>query len=119
VSPTNRYEQHLKQLRAWKIKPERDYTLSFLPRAFKQQVEQPHRQLAAIVPLWTQLVPPDVRDHTRLDSLNRGVLRVAVDSSAWLYELDRLLRSGLKDQIIAAHRSPTLRRIQLRVARFP
>ena len=43
------------------------------------------------------------------------MLRVAVDSSARLYELDRLLRSGLQKQLISQSKGPAVRRVQLRV----
>jgi hypothetical protein len=93
-------------------------TLRFLRQKFKDSVERPYKQLAAVAPLWCRLLPPELLQHTRLEGLSRGALRVAVDCSSRLYELDRLLRSGLEQQIVSTYRSPTLRRIVLRVAHF-
>ena len=68
--------------------------------------------------LWTELLPDEIIEHTRLDSLARSVLTVSVDSSARLYELDRLLRSGLEKQLITAHKGPAFRRVKLIVGQI-
>ena len=96
-------------------KPDPDLTLGFLRRQFDQRVARPFKQLESLVPLWEQLVPADLVQHTRLEGLSHGVLRVAVDSSAYLYEVDCRLRQGLQQQLISQHKGPALRRIQLRV----
>jgi predicted nucleic acid-binding Zn ribbon protein len=108
-------QAHIENLRRYRNRPERDQSLGFLREQFKRQVERPHKQLAKLVCLWAELVPDDLARHTRLDSLNRGVLRVAVDSSARLYELDRLLRGGLQQQLIRAHPGPAIRKVQLHI----
>ncbi len=94
---------------------ERDQSLSFLPDLFKREVRKPHQQLAALVGLWEQLVPTELAAHTRLESLQRGVLRVSVDTSSRLYELDRLLRSGLERELVTRHAGPAFRRVRLQV----
>jgi hypothetical protein len=66
--------------------------------------------------LWTDLVPAELVAHSRLEGLSRGVLRVAVDSSSHLFELDRLLRGGLEQRLITSHKGPAFRRVQLRNA---
>lgn len=109
-------QDHLDRLRSWRNPKPRDLTLRFMPEQFKRQVARPHKQLAMLVELWSELVPDALLSHTRLAGLARGVLHVEVDSSARLYELDRLLRSGLQQQIITRHRGPAMRKIQLRVA---
>ncbi|MAE65174.1 MAG: hypothetical protein CMJ18_12960 [Phycisphaeraceae bacterium] len=106
---------HVERLRRWRGIRDREAGLGFLEKQFRQQVERPYRQLQAIVPIWAELVPPEVAGHARLESFSRGVLRVAVDSSARLYELDRLLRSGLERELRAQYRGAGLRRVQLRV----
>lgn len=97
---------------------EPDLSLAFLRDTFKREVEKPMKQLVQLAALWEQLVPPALASHTKLESLQRGVLRVAVDSSARLYELDRLLRSGLQHQLISEHKGPAVRRVMLRVSDF-
>lgn len=106
---------HLGRLRQWRNKPEADAGMGFLKKQFKAEVEKPYKQLASVAEVWTKLVPVELLSHTKLESFSRGVLRVAVDSSARLYELDRLLRSGLEQQLITDHRGPAFRKIQLHV----
>lgn len=88
-------------------------SLGFLAKQFKREVARPHKQLADLVDLWAQMVPPELVGHTRLLGLARGVLRVAVDSSARLYELDRLLRGGLERELITRHKGAALHRVKL------
>ena len=85
-------------------------------KTFQRQIAKPFKQVQSLVALWERLVPAELLSHTRLEGLNHGVLRVAVDSSTYLYELDRLLRQGLQDQLITRHKGPAFRRVQLRVA---
>lgn len=87
--------------------------MNFLNRQFKQQVEKPYRQLGQIAPLWMQLVPAPIQGQTRLDSLTRGVLKVAVADSSTLYQLNRLLKSGLEAELIRQSGRASLGRVQL------
>ena len=96
-------------------RPNPDLTLNFLRRQFDRQVAHPFKQLESLIPLWQKLVPADLVKHTRLEGLSHGVLRVTVDSSVHLYEMDCLLRQGLHRQLIKQHKGSALRRIQLRV----
>ncbi|MFP4145509.1 MAG: DciA family protein [Phycisphaeraceae bacterium] len=111
-------DQYLQRLRGYRNRRELDLSLGFLRKQFQREVARPHKQLAQIVEIWQRLVPEPLARHTRLESLSRGVLRVAVDSSAHLYELDQLLRSGLERQIVREHKGAALRRIKLQVAPF-
>lgn len=108
----------LGRLRGWRNRKTPDLSMGFIKAQFKREVERPYKQLGAIVELWEQFVPADVLPHTRLESLARGVLRVIVDSSSQLYELDRLLRGGIERQLIMAHKGPAFRKVQLRVGRI-
>jgi hypothetical protein len=109
-------DARLERLREHRNRPDRDLSLAFLVKQFKRDVERPHKQLAQIAELWRDMVPPDLVEHCRLDGLARGVLRVSVDSSPHLYQLDQLLRGGLQHQLIRAHTGPALRRIKLSMA---
>lgn len=107
----------LQRLRQWRnVHANKDLSLSFLNKLFNRDIERPYRQMQTVIDLWTQLLPPELAEHTRLESFRRGVLKVAVDSSSRLYELDRLLRNGLEQQLIQAHHGPALRKIKLFVA---
>ena len=107
---------YMARLRQWRTRSSPDLSLAFMKPMFKQQVERPYARLHQIAALWQQLVPAELVGHTRLDRLSYGVLHVSVESSTHLYELDRLLRSGLQRQLIVQHKGPALRRVQLRVA---
>jgi hypothetical protein len=105
----------LKRLRQWRTRPEPDLGMGFLKKLVKNQIEKPYKQLALIVEAWQSLVPAELEPHTRLEGLTRGTLRVVVDSSPRLYQLDRLLRGGLEQNLIMANRGQAFRKIQLRV----
>lgn len=92
-----------------------DHSLAFLRTYFKRHVDRPHRQLKEVISHWQALVPTALQEHCRLEGLTRYVLRVGVDSSAHLYELDRRLRSGLETELIRHVGRHTLRRVQLRL----
>jgi len=77
-----------------------DLSLGFLRQQFERQIEKPARQLGDLGEVWRELVPGDLVEQTRLESLSRGVLKVAARSAGAHYELDRLLRGGLQRQII-------------------
>jgi hypothetical protein len=111
-------QKHLDRLRGWRNHGEKDVSMDFLKDFLKQEVERPYKQLHEIAEVWEKLVPAPVVKNTRLESLGRGVLRVVVGSSATLYELDRLLRSGLEREIIRAHKGPAFGKISLRVGRI-
>ncbi len=105
----------LERVRSFRVRPERDETLGFLVSAFQRDVARPHKQLAALTGVWAELVPAGLADRTALLALSRGTLTVAVDSSATLDALDRLLRGGLRVAVIKAHTGPAIRRIKLQV----
>jgi hypothetical protein len=106
-------DRRLTQLRRYRNRPQPDLSLHFLADQFKRDVERPFRQLQSITELWRRRIPPDLLEHTRLDSLTRGTLRVTVDSSSRLYDLDQLLRSGLHNTLIREHQGPAFRKIKL------
>jgi hypothetical protein len=108
-------DDYLSRLRQWRNRPEPDVSLGFLSKLFKQEIEKPFKQLAEVSQVWAELVPEAMARRSRLESLERGVLRVTVDSSATLYGLDRLLRSGLQRRLITACKGPAVRRVKLQV----
>jgi len=111
-------QQRLEQLRRWKNRPQRDLGLGDLQKQFKREIEKPYKQVGAVVELWEQMLPPELLAHTRLEGLQRGILRVAVNGSSRLYELDRLLRQGLERQLIHARKGTGLRKVKLQLGQF-
>ncbi len=106
---------YLDRLRQWRNRPDFDFSLNFLKGQFEREVQRPYKQLSTIAQIWESLVPEDLAQHTKIESLSRGVLLVSVNSSARLYQLDRLLRGGLQRQLITQHRGPAFRRVKLRL----
>ena len=110
-------DRHLKRLRHWRNTSEPDLSMRFVKQQFEREVARPHKQLGRFVELWQELVPTELAQHTRLEGFSRGTLRVAVDSSPHLYELNRMLRAGLERELIRRQPGGTpLRRVKLRVS---
>lgn len=107
--------RHVEALREQRVRPEPDLSLGFLADQFKREVARPFKQLGDLAELWNELLPDEVAVGTRLESLQRGVLNVAVDSSARLYEIDRRLREGLERELVTRHKGAAFRRVKLRV----
>jgi hypothetical protein len=111
----HRPEDRIEQLRVWRNPRSRDLTLGNLPEYVKKTYAKPHKQLGQIAELWQQFIPAALAGHTSLVSLTRGVLLVHVADAAALFELDRLLRTGVEQQIRQASKAP-LRSVKLKVA---
>ncbi|MEQ9455378.1 MAG: hypothetical protein RLN76_12405 [Phycisphaeraceae bacterium] len=96
---------------------ERDLTLGFMQKQFQVGVERPWKRLSEIIDVWGAVMPAAVVERTRLQGLQRGVLRVGVSDSAMLYEVDRLLRSGLQRELVQRIKGggATLRKVRLSV----
>jgi Dna[CI] antecedent DciA-like protein len=109
------YQSHLEGLRERRNRKEPDLSLGFMVGQFKREVQKPYEQLGELAGIWEELVPGELAAHTRLVGLTRGVLRVAVGSSGRLYELDRLLRSGVFDELVTRHKGKAIRRVELKV----
>jgi len=89
-------ERRVKAVRDSRVYPDADRSMGFMKKWFQREVARPHKQLGKAAAVWESSVPEALRPHTRLVSLSRGTLRVEVDSSAVLYELDALRRTGLE-----------------------
>lgn len=111
-------DAYLNRLRDWRNRKDFDHSMGFMKAQFKRDVEKPYKQLVAMAELWPRLVPADLVARTKLETISRGVLKVIVDSSGALFQLDRLLRDGLETKIITQHKGPAFRKIQLRVGRI-
>ncbi len=113
--PSTSQSLRLERLRERRVFAPRDESLAFMTHAFKQEIARPFRQLEGVVDAWAQLVPEDLRKRSRLESLQRGVLTVAVDSSATHFVFDEHLRRGLAVKIAELSKGAVLRKIRLRV----
>lgn len=109
------YQTYLDGLRRQRNRKDPDLSLQFMREQFKREVQKPFEQLGNLSAIWSELMPGELAEHTKLLSLNRGVLRVNVDSSGRLYELDRLLRGGMFDALVTRHKGKAIKRVELRV----
>ena len=108
-------QDHLDRLRKDRSLPKPDLSLGFLADQFKRDVAKPYKQLGDLVQLWAQLLPAHLVERCRLVGLSRGVLHVEVDNPAAHFEIDRLLRGGLQEQLIEGHQGPAFRKVQVKV----
>jgi len=75
------------------------------------------RQLSQIAGAWDAVIPPEIQEHTALESFRNGVLTIAVDSAARRFQLKTLLSAGLQKEI--QKRFPgAIRRIHLIPGQF-
>jgi hypothetical protein len=78
------------------------------------QSQKTRRKLGQVIDLWQAFVPENVAAETRIVAFNRGTLHVQAPNSSVRYEVDRLLREGLEQQLRASFRG-TLRGVKVRV----
>jgi predicted nucleic acid-binding Zn ribbon protein len=83
----------------------------------KRTLAKKVRQVGQIAAIWDELVPDDLARHTALEGLNRGVLRVTVDSASHRYQLRTLLDGGLMAQLQDRF-GGTLRKVTLLPGQF-
>jgi hypothetical protein len=93
---------------------ERDLSMTALIDRIEQTTRSTEKRLGQLIPLWEEVVPPELAVHTKLAGLRQGVLDVIVDSAPARYELDRHLRSGGEHALRARYRG-TLRKIRIRL----
>ncbi len=77
-----------------------------------KSLERTRKRLSGAGAAWEAVCPEDLRDAVRVGALSRGVLTLHVRDSAGAYELDRRLREGLEQALVAASRAP-VRRIKV------
>ena len=103
-------------LRKIRARPGRDLSVAAVIADTASSAARTHKKLGELIELWERLVPEDIASHTSLASLRGGVLHVIVDSSSTSFELDRLLRCGLTNQLRREYRG-TLVRIKTRLGK--
>ncbi len=106
--------QRLERLRQRRARPEADPSIGGLVVGVAERAARTQRRLGALTDVWESLVPAEIVAHTRLTSLRGGVARVVVDSASTAYELDRMLRGGLEQQLRRRFRG-TLMRIRISI----
>ncbi len=104
----------IEQLRKYRQRRERDLSIAPLIGAMGDDARRTQRRLGALIDLWSQLVPGELEKHSRVVGVRGGVVQVQCDSSSTKYELDRLLRQGLEQELRRRYPS-TLTKIRLSI----
>jgi len=107
----------IEKLRKLRARPARDLSIAGVIADAASTAARTHKKLGELIELWERLVPADIAAHTSLTGLRGGVLHLIVDSSSTSFELDRLLRCGLTDQLRRQYRG-TLVRVKTRIGRI-
>ena len=89
----------IQQLRKHRVRPERDESLGPIMANTSDQTRRTQSKLGRLIDLWQQLVPPALTDRTALVGFHNGTLTVEVDSASTAFQIDRLLRGGLTDEL--------------------
>ncbi len=100
---------------AWlnKQRPDRALPLGELVgRLWRAQVGAGARQLGAVRQAWLEVVPDQLRSHSRVARLRGGQLRVAVDSAGTRYLIEAVMHDQLVSSLNATLGRPTVRRIR-------
>ncbi|MHC4909944.1 MAG: DciA family protein [Planctomycetota bacterium] len=105
----------LEETCARRARRDRDIGIAEIIKRTAQQAQRTRKQFGELWTVWEHLVPPHLAQCARLHRLHGTTLEVLVESAAVMYELDRLLRSGLTDEIRRAYRKGALNRVRLRL----
>ncbi len=70
----------------------------WVDRFMRREVYPKQKRLGQLGRAWMELLPEELVDHTCLENLRGGCLRVLVDNASSLYEL-ALLKESLIDQL--------------------
>ena len=106
------------RLRHFRTHRDPDLSIHDTVSRMASQWAKTHKQLGQVAELWETYVPEPLAGRTRLVSLLRGVLTVEAADASTLYELDRLLRSGLQRTLREGLKTGSLSRVKLRVGSF-
>lgn len=79
----------------------------------EKRISPRHERFDMVSGLWQQLLPVELGQHCRLAQIKGGLLKVLVDSPAYMYEL-QLCSSELLEQL--QHRCPRAGIIQIKIS---
>ncbi len=106
--------RHIEQLRAWRNRTPQAKAFGDVVPGLQRQLRRTQRQVGEFAEVWNDLVPPPLRDRSRVDFMRSGTARVTAESSAIAFQLDRALRSGLLRELRASCNAP-ITRVDVRV----
>lgn len=100
-----------------RIRPESARLGESLVQFYKGTVQRT-RKFAGIGEVWETLLPPELLEHSCLESYRAGTLVILVDSSPHLYRLKQVLLGGMQKKMLELCRAQGLKKITLRPGRW-
>ena len=91
-----------------------DQSIAQVVNRVEDRATDTRRRLGKVIDVWDRVVPEEVGGRTKITALRAGVLYVRVESSSMRFELDRLLRGGLEDELRRSFHG-SLRRVKVTV----
>jgi hypothetical protein len=107
--------QQLEKLRRLRGNRSRDVSIASAIEAAANAAAHTQKKLGELIELWECHVPSAIANHTTLTGVRAGVLHVTADSSSAAFELDRILRGGLINDLRRGYRG-TLTRVRVKIA---
>ncbi|GEM_PF-366410 len=93
-------DQKLQRVHQAAARPDRLCRLGNTVQSYIDRVVEPRQEkLGLLAQAWAQLLPAALEEHSCLDNIHRGTLRVLVDDAASLYELNLLQQQGLLNEL--------------------
>ncbi|HUS90641.1 MAG TPA: DciA family protein [Phycisphaerae bacterium] len=89
------------------------HPLTIVEKALRKRA----RQVSKLAEIWDEVIPGSIREHTALESFQKGTLTVIVDSAAHRFRLRTLLAGGLMKELRARF-SGSLERVRLVPGQF-
>jgi hypothetical protein len=99
VDHLQKQAEHLENLRQWRNRKRPDLTLGYLKKYVAKKYTRPLKQMGPFAELWQKALPPRLHERTALVALHNGVLTIHIADSPTLYQIDRLMRSGVEHQL--------------------
>ena len=85
-----------------------------LAQLMEEQILPERARVESVGEQWAQLLPPEVRRHSKIAGISRGQLNVLVDAPAYMYEL-QLRSTQLVEQLQRRCPRAGIRKIKLAV----
>ena len=104
----------IEKLRNLRSRKGRDLSILGAIEGVQANARRSHKKLGELIDLWIELLPEELVAGSSLRGIRGGLLQVAVESSAVLYEIDRRLREGLLQELRSRYHG-TLVRVKLRM----
>ena len=112
-------DQQLLNIAKWRTKSNRTARLGDAVRQLMENQILPRQaRFEAVVELWSQLLPAELRRHCKLADISGGQLKVLVDSPAHLYEL-QLCSSQLLEELQQQCPRARIKKIKFAVGILP